>query len=241
MVEVDNGEAGAIRHWQHQLNQITVSADGRGRLDPARSTIRWRLVERTAGQSRQSGRRGLASGVRGRWASTRRLVGRRHRRGRPAGAGRRIAPGSREYSIASLPSDGRVEFLIRLLMRHPDGTARPGLGLADADDWRCRRRRSGCVLRPNRSFHGPDDAQTPMILIGNGTGHRGPAGASEGADGRADGGHLAAVRRTGSRRTTAFYRWRASGLAAPAVRADPNGSLLLARCRRRALCAGFGR
>lgn len=23
MVEVDNGETGAIRHWQHQLNQIT--------------------------------------------------------------------------------------------------------------------------------------------------------------------------------------------------------------------------
>lgn len=52
-------------------------------------------------------------------------------------------------------------------MRHPDGT--PGLasgwltqGLALGDQ-------IGMRLRTNRSFHGPSD-ETPMILIGNGTG-----------------------------------------------------------------------
>ena len=34
------------------------------------------------------------------------------------------APGAREYSVASLPQDGRLEFVIRL-MRSPDG--QPGL------------------------------------------------------------------------------------------------------------------
>jgi sulfite reductase (NADPH) flavoprotein alpha-component len=35
VVEVDNGDAGAIRHWQHQLGRLTGS-DHPARLDPAR-------------------------------------------------------------------------------------------------------------------------------------------------------------------------------------------------------------
>ncbi|MBB3873754.1 sulfite reductase subunit alpha [Brevundimonas mediterranea] len=162
LVEVDNGEAGAIRHWQHQLNQITGSVAAPdwapAAFDP------WRLVERTLVNPGSPG--GAAYhlafepvGSAPDWAA-----GDIAEIGLPERDG--ATPGAREYSIASLPSDGRVECLIRL-MRHPDGT--PGLAsgwltqdLAIGDE-------IGMRLRTNRSFHGPAD-ETPMILIGNGTG-----------------------------------------------------------------------
>ncbi|MEY4555311.1 MAG: hypothetical protein RL093_430, partial [Pseudomonadota bacterium] len=76
------------------------------------------------------------------------------------------APGSREYSVASLPANGRAEFIVRLMHR-PDGT--PGL----ASGWLTRELaiggEAGMRIRTNRSFHGPPpDAR--LILIGNGTG-----------------------------------------------------------------------
>ncbi len=161
-VEVDNGEAGAIRHWQHQLNQITGSVSAPdwapAAFDP------WRLVERTlvnpgspGGAAYHLAFEPVGSGPD--WAA-----GDIAEVGLPERDG--ATPGAREYSIASLPSDGRVECLIRL-MRHPDGT--PGL----ASGWLTQDLRIGdeigMRLRTNRSFHGPAD-ETPMILIGNGTG-----------------------------------------------------------------------
>ena len=72
----------------------------------------------------------------------------------------------REYSIASLPSDGGVELIVRLMPR-ADGA--PGLG----SGWLCRFAPVGGMVearvRTNRSFHGPDNAR-PLILIGSGTG-----------------------------------------------------------------------
>jgi sulfite reductase (NADPH) flavoprotein alpha-component len=72
----------------------------------------------------------------------------------------------REYSIASLPSDGGVELIVRLMPR-ADGA--PGLG----SGWLCRFAAVGATVearvRTNRSFHGPDDNR-PLILIGSGTG-----------------------------------------------------------------------
>jgi sulfite reductase (NADPH) flavoprotein alpha-component len=44
-VEVDNGETGAIRHWQHQLGQLTGHAVQADWTPPAYD--RWRLIERT--------------------------------------------------------------------------------------------------------------------------------------------------------------------------------------------------
>ena len=161
-VEVDDGEAGAIRHWQHQLNQITGSVTAPDWTPPAYD--RWRLVERVLANPGSPGGEAhhLAfepvAGV-SNWAA-----GDIAEIGLPPRDG--VTPGSREYSIASLPSDGRVEFLIRL-MRHPDGT--PGL----ASGWLTQALKVGDVidmrLRANRSFHGPTD-DVPMILIGNGTG-----------------------------------------------------------------------
>lgn len=72
----------------------------------------------------------------------------------------------REYSIASLPGDGRLELLVRQ-MRHPDG--RLGLG----SGWLCHHAAPGATIdlrvRANPGFRLPADGG-PLILIGNGTG-----------------------------------------------------------------------
>lgn len=72
----------------------------------------------------------------------------------------------REYSIASIESDGAVHLVIRQA-RRPDGSLGAGSGwltegLAVGDVVRMR-------LRDNPSFHAPDDDR-PLVLIGNGTG-----------------------------------------------------------------------
>ncbi|MFT4248218.1 MAG: sulfite reductase subunit alpha [Pseudomonas sp.] len=72
----------------------------------------------------------------------------------------------REYSIASVPSEGRLELLLRL---QADAQGQPGLG----SGWLCRHARLGediaLRIRSNPNFHGPAPS-VPMILIGNGTG-----------------------------------------------------------------------
>jgi sulfite reductase (NADPH) flavoprotein alpha-component len=72
----------------------------------------------------------------------------------------------REYSIASLPSDGGVELIVRLM---PRADGKPGLG----SGWLCRYAGEGAEVaarvRTNRAFHAPE-ADAPLILIGAGTG-----------------------------------------------------------------------
>lgn len=73
---------------------------------------------------------------------------------------------AREYSIASIASDGILELIVRQ-ERHPDGSLGLGSGwltehLPVDDNVSLR-------LRRNSGFHLPAPA-TPMILIGNGTG-----------------------------------------------------------------------
>lgn len=72
----------------------------------------------------------------------------------------------REYSIASIPADGALHLLVRL-MRRPDGV--PGLG----SGWLCTYAQPGDTIalrvRRNPNFH-PPSVDAPMILIGNGTG-----------------------------------------------------------------------
>ncbi len=175
--EVDNGDAGAIRHWQHQLGVVTGHAVQADWTPPAFD--RWRLVDRTHLNPGSPG--GEA------WLLAFEPVG--HAPDWVAGDIAEIglpgepSPGSREYSVASLPSDGRVEFIVRLMTR-PDGSSglasgwlTRDLAVGDAVDMR---------IRTNRSFHGPAP-ETPLILIGNGTGlaglrahWRARAGASHG-------------------------------------------------------------
>lgn len=73
---------------------------------------------------------------------------------------------AREYSIASIASDGVLELIVRQ-ERHPDGSLGLGSGwltehMAVGDSVSLR-------LRRNSGFHLPG-APAPMILIGNGTG-----------------------------------------------------------------------
>nr|WP_221247875.1 sulfite reductase subunit alpha [Brevundimonas basaltis] len=159
-VEVDNSDPGAIRHWQHQLGVVTGHAVQADWTPPAFD--RWRLVHR---KHLNPGSPGGAA-----WLLAFEPVG--HTPDWVAGDIAEIglpgAPssGSREYSVASLPSDGRVEFIVRLMTR-PDGS--PGL----ASGWLTRDLALGepvdMRVRTNRSFHGPPP-ETPLILVGNGTG-----------------------------------------------------------------------
>ncbi|TCT04689.1 sulfite reductase flavoprotein subunit alpha [Aquabacter spiritensis] len=72
----------------------------------------------------------------------------------------------REYSIASIPADGRLELVIRQT-RNADSSLGIGSG------WLTAHATEGETIdlriRANPGFHGPDAAR-PMILIGNGTG-----------------------------------------------------------------------
>jgi sulfite reductase (NADPH) flavoprotein alpha-component len=72
----------------------------------------------------------------------------------------------REYSIASLPGDGRLELVVRQ-MRQPDG--RLGIGSGWLTAYAQPGNRIAARVRRNPAFHPPVD-DVPMILIGNGTG-----------------------------------------------------------------------
>jgi sulfite reductase (NADPH) flavoprotein alpha-component len=73
---------------------------------------------------------------------------------------------AREYSIASMPSEGSLHILVRQ-SRRPDGT----LGVASG--WLTEHAAIGSEvplrIRSNSNFHVPEDSR-PVILIGNGTG-----------------------------------------------------------------------
>ncbi len=72
----------------------------------------------------------------------------------------------REYSIASIPADGRLQLLVRRMVR-PDGT--PGLGSGWLCEYAAPADRIRLRVRSNPGFH-PPAAERPLILIGNGTG-----------------------------------------------------------------------
>ena len=81
--------------------------------------------------------------------------------------GNALAPlGMREYSIASIPSDGMLQLIVRQ-ERHPDGTL--GLGSGWLTEHAALGSSITLRLRRNSGFHLPD-APAPLILLGNGTG-----------------------------------------------------------------------
>ena len=167
-VEVDNGDAGAIRHWQHQLNQITGSTSAPDWTPPAYD--RWRLVERALLNAGSPGGEAWHLAFEPIDHAPDWAAGDIAEVGLPTRDGEQ--PASREYSVASLPSDGRVEFCIRLMTR-PDGTS----GLASG--WLTKDAQIGdevaMRVRANRGFHAPPP-EAPIILIGNGTGIAGLRG-----------------------------------------------------------------
>ncbi len=163
MVEVDDADPDAIRQWQHQLNALTGS-NAAADWTPA-AYQPWRLEARTlvnpGGPGGEAWRLRLVPvGALPDWRA-----GDIAEIGVPGPDGG-DALAARDYSIASLPSEGGLELLVRL-MNHPDGT--PGL----ASGWLAKTAAVGgdvpIRIRTNSGFHGAD-AKTPIILIGNGTG-----------------------------------------------------------------------
>ena len=161
-IEVDNGDAAAVNRWRDQVAAAVGAAAGAAWTPPALD--HWRLVERRLLNPGSPGGAAYHLAFEPLDGPADWSAGDIAEIGLPAVDG--VSPGSREYSIASLPSDGRVELLLRLMMR-PDGT--PGL----ASGWLTQQiavdETVAMRTRVNRSFHGPAP-ETPMILIGNGTG-----------------------------------------------------------------------
>lgn len=165
-IDVDDGDAAALRHWQHHLGVLSGHTDMPDWTPPRYET--WRLHARRETNPGSVGGACFAlelvpdSGALPMWR---------------AGDLAEVAPCAvdapelstlphREYSIASIPSEGALRLLVRRMAR-ADGT--PGLG----SDWLTRRARIGeriaLRIRANANFHTPDDDR-PLILVGNGTG-----------------------------------------------------------------------
>jgi sulfite reductase (NADPH) flavoprotein alpha-component len=216
IVEVDNADESALRHWQHHLGQLSGVTDLPDWTQPRYE--RWTLVERrelnpssvggsafhlamtppmestdhwVAGDIAEIGPRhsplvvaalldqaGLVADasvvIYGQPQSLADLLAGSHL---PAvdeirGMGAQALADTlkplphREYSIASLPSDGSLHILLRRLLR-ADGT--PGIGSGWLCDYAPMGGEIALRLRSNPNFHAPDLAK-PMILIGNGTG-----------------------------------------------------------------------
>jgi sulfite reductase (NADPH) flavoprotein alpha-component len=164
-VDVDNGDEGALRHWQHHVAHLAGATAMEDWSRPAYR--RWRLAERRLLNPGSVGgrcyhvalvpenERDLA------WEAGDIVeIGPRRARGDDT-----VLP-HREYSIASLPADGLLHLVVRQ-MRAEDGTLGSGSGwltmhavVGDPVDVRVRR---------NAGFHAPVDDR-PVLLIGNGTG-----------------------------------------------------------------------
>ncbi len=157
-VEVDNGDAVALAHWQQQLSGLT------GAPLPAMAEQpfgEWHLLDRQCLNPGSSGAPTFLLRLQPPSAAD-----------WQAGDLLEVLPGNhaeaavREYSIASLPADGVLELLVRQ-ERHPDGSL--GLGSGWLTVGAALQQPLLARLRRNSGFHGPA-ADCPLILIGNGTG-----------------------------------------------------------------------
>jgi sulfite reductase (NADPH) flavoprotein alpha-component len=164
-VDVDNGDDGALRHWQGQVTQLAGAEEQPDWSRPAYQS--WRLRERRLLNPGSAGAPCFHvslvpdDGMHLRWdAGDIAEIGPRRGRGHDE-----LLP-HREYSVASVPADGELHLVVRQ-QRSPDGVLGAGSGWltalaqeGDTIDLRVRR---------NAGFHAPADAR-PVLLIGNGTG-----------------------------------------------------------------------
>ncbi|MFZ6874339.1 sulfite reductase subunit alpha [Undibacterium sp. Di27W] len=173
MVEVDNGDEGALRHWQHYLGLLSGHTEMADWSKPGYQD--WILTERELLNPGSLG--GPAYRIACIPADSSAHL---WQAGDIAEIGPDYPPDSdpashlverpalphREYSISSLPADGKLELLVRQMHR-PDGSLGIGSGwlTAYAEIGQTIKLR----IRANRNFHTPQQ-DCPLILIGNGTG-----------------------------------------------------------------------
>jgi len=165
LVEVDNGDEGALRHWQHNLSLVFDAPDLPDWESPTYE--RWRLAQRTLLNPGSAGDPCFlvelaALDARAEWQAgdiaeidpfnSHRDGGARHPH--------------REYSIASIASDGVLQLVVRQ-MRRPGGEL--GLGSGWLTDAAPLGAEISLRVRANPNFRLPESA-APVILIGNGTG-----------------------------------------------------------------------
>jgi len=160
-IEVDRGNVDAIAGWQHQLSHLAGTSDAPDWEAPAYG--KWRILERTL----------LNPGSAG--APLYRLALTPAEGSLPVWEAGDLVQVSaptdpelpREYSIASIPGEGRIDLLIRL-QRHADGSA------GAASGWLCLdagfEDEIALRVRGHARFRLGDNATRPMILVGNGTG-----------------------------------------------------------------------
>jgi sulfite reductase (NADPH) flavoprotein alpha-component len=166
-IDVDRGNPAALTAWQQQVARLAGTSDAPDWEAPAYDE--WRIVERTLLNAGSAGeplyRIALVpvDGALPAWEA-----------GDLAQVSAPADPDHpRDYSIASTPSEGRLELLVRL-QRRADGTfgAASGWLCLDAGlDARVRLR-----LRAHERFRLGANADRPLIAIGNGSGLAGLRG-----------------------------------------------------------------
>jgi sulfite reductase (NADPH) flavoprotein alpha-component len=159
-IDVDNNDAGALQNWQRELEQIGIAVDAADWVGP--SFEPWELMSRRLLNAGSVGGPTFEIRLRCIHGQATWSAGDLVQVLAPAAPDR-----AREYSIASLPSEGSLCLLVRQ-ERHQDGK----LGVASG--WLTESAEIGAEiqvrLRPNRSFQLGENAGRPLVLIGNGTG-----------------------------------------------------------------------
>ena len=166
-IEVDRSASAAIEQWFQHLSHLAGTSDAPDWSAPAFGD--WKLIQRqllnpgSAGGAIYHVELAPVSGSLPDWQS-----GDLVQVAAPADPSQ-----PREYSIASIPRDGSVHLLVRQ-HAHPDGS----LGLASG--WLTAQAAVGDVvqlrLRQHKRFRLEENAQRPLILIGNGSGIAGLRG-----------------------------------------------------------------
>ncbi|UGQ45046.1 sulfite reductase subunit alpha [Massilia endophytica] len=165
-IDVDRSSSQALGHWRQQLSHLAGTSDAPDWGAPAFAS--WRLAERrivnpgSAGAPLAHLELEPVEGSLPEWQS---------------GDLAQIAPPAdaehaRDYSIASIPEDGRLHLLVRL-HGHADGSH------GAASGWLHHAPLGATVrlrLRQHRRFRLEDNAARPLILIGNGSGMAGLRG-----------------------------------------------------------------
>jgi sulfite reductase (NADPH) flavoprotein alpha-component len=165
VVEVDNGDDGALRHWQHNLSLAFSAPDLPDWEAPAYE--RWRLASRQCVNPDSAGDpcfHIVLEPIDGTFAWQAGDIAEIDPFNSHARGGQHHP--HREYSIASIPEDGALHLLVRQ-MRRPSGE----LGLGSG--WLTQGAPVGgdifVRIRANLNFHLPAN-DAPLIMIGNGTG-----------------------------------------------------------------------